>query len=82
MKKNDYINAILHAFAHVSPLRDYFLLNEPKSHFSEIVVRFGNLIRKMWNLKAFKGQVSPHELIQVTRSYRVQQLNRLGSIKS
>ncbi len=28
------------------------------------VNRFGSLIRKMWNPKAFKRHVSPHELIQ------------------
>lgn len=29
-----------------------------------LVCRFSALIRKMWNPKAFKGQVSPHELLQ------------------
>lgn len=28
-------------------------------------MRFGMLVRKMWNPRAFKGQVSPHELLQV-----------------
>lgn len=31
-----------------------------------IVTRFGALVRKMWNPRAFKGQVSPHELLQVS----------------
>lgn len=26
--------------------------------------RFSTLVRKIWNPKAFKGQVSPHELLQ------------------
>lgn len=30
-----------------------------------LVERFGALVRKMWNPRAFKGQVSPHELLQV-----------------
>jgi U4/U6.U5 tri-snRNP-associated protein 2 len=28
------------------------------------VQRFSILVRKIWNPKAFKGQVSPHELLQ------------------
>lgn len=29
-----------------------------------IVCRFSALVRKIWNPRAFKGQVSPHELVQ------------------
>lgn len=32
---------------------------------SELVKRFSTLVRKIWNPSAFKGQVSPHELLQV-----------------
>ncbi|PWN47726.1 cysteine proteinase [Violaceomyces palustris] len=31
---------------------------------SELVKRFGALMRKIWNARAFKGQVSPHEFLQ------------------
>ncbi|CAB4412112.1 unnamed protein product [Rhizophagus irregularis] len=31
---------------------------------SQLVQRFSTLVRKIWNPKAFKGQVSPHELLQ------------------
>lgn len=31
---------------------------------SLLVQRFGELVRKMWNPRAFKGQVSPHEFMQ------------------
>jgi hypothetical protein len=31
---------------------------------SLLVVRFGELIRKLWNRHNFKGQVSPHEFMQ------------------
>ncbi|TPX32034.1 hypothetical protein SmJEL517_g04779 [Synchytrium microbalum] len=64
IKANDYVNVIVQSFAHVKPLRDYFLLGDVPSSASELVKRFGMLIRKMWNPKAFKGQVSPHELLQ------------------
>jgi len=60
------MNAILQSLVHVTPLRDYFILdprpNQPGA--SELVKRFGMLCRKMWNPRAFKGQVSPHELLQ------------------
>ncbi|KAJ3413596.1 U4/U6.U5 tri-snRNP-associated protein 2 [Chytridiales sp. JEL 0842] len=63
IKANDYVNVIIQALAHVKPLRDYFL-DESKYKGNELVKRFGILMRKIWNPKAFKGQVSPHELLQ------------------
>lgn len=63
IKANDYINVIIQALSHIAPLRDFFLLKEPTST-SELCQRFGLLMRKMWNPRAFKGQVSPHELLQ------------------
>jgi U4/U6.U5 tri-snRNP-associated protein 2 len=45
--------------------RDYFLW--PANYVnckSELVVRFGEVVRKAWNPRAFKGQVSPHEFLQ------------------
>lgn len=63
IKKNDYINVIIQALVHIKPLRDYFLLND-KASKSELADRFGMLTRKIWNPRAFKGQVSPHELLQ------------------
>ncbi|KAJ1551168.1 hypothetical protein HK096_002762 [Nowakowskiella sp. JEL0078] len=63
IKSNDYVNVLVQAFAHVKPLRDHFLLHDLKTS-SELVNRFGMLIRKMWNPRAFKGQVSPHEFLQ------------------
>ena len=64
IKDNDYINVIVQGLAHVKLIRDYFLLNASQKDASELVKRFGVLIRKIWSSNAFKGQVSPHELIQ------------------
>ncbi|KAM0789092.1 hypothetical protein ACM66B_003150 [Microbotryomycetes sp. NB124-2] len=66
IKANSYMNAILHALVHVIPLRDYFILDPlPSSpEATELVKRFSMFCRKVWNPKAFKGQVSPHELLQ------------------
>ena len=65
IKANDYVNVIIQALAHIPPLRDFFILEEfDKQQRSQLVQRFGTLVRKIWNPCAFKGQVSPHELLQ------------------
>ena len=63
LKANDYFNVIVHALAHVPPLRNYFML-EDLSSSPQLAQRFGTLIRKIWNPRAFKSHVSPHELLQ------------------
>ncbi|KAK9845987.1 hypothetical protein WJX81_007744 [Elliptochloris bilobata] len=65
MKANDYANVVVQALARVTPLRDFFLL--PANYAacrSPLVQRFGELLRKAWNTRNFKGQVSPHEFMQ------------------
>ncbi len=62
--KNDYVNAVVQALVHVPTIRDYFLLQGEEEGKSELVKRFGALVRKMWNPRAFKAQVSPHEFLQ------------------
>ncbi|KAI8969279.1 hypothetical protein BDF20DRAFT_907974 [Mycotypha africana] len=65
IKANDYVNVVVQALAHVPSIRDYFILEDfEKKGGTQLVCRFSSLIRKMWNPKAFKGQVSPHELLQ------------------
>uniref|UniRef100_A0A915C8Y5 ubiquitinyl hydrolase 1 n=2 Tax=Ascarididae TaxID=6250 RepID=A0A915C8Y5_PARUN len=74
IKANDYENVILHALSHVPPLRNYFLREEnyagikrpPGDKLSLLPKRFGELIRKLWNPKAFKAHVSPHEMLQAS----------------
>ena len=63
IKENDYLNAVVQALAHVSPLRNYLLL-EDFSKAPELVKRTSILFRKIWNPRAFKSHVSPHELLQ------------------
>ncbi|KAI9105745.1 hypothetical protein DFS34DRAFT_27631 [Phlyctochytrium arcticum] len=63
IKANDFVNVVVQAFIHVRPLRDHFLLTQSEEG-SELVRRFGMLTRKIWNTRAFKGQVSPHEFLQ------------------
>ncbi|KAH6892280.1 hypothetical protein B0T10DRAFT_483493 [Thelonectria olida] len=63
IKENDYLNVIVQALSHVAPLRNYFLL-EDFSNKPELVKRCSIIIRKIWNPRAFKAHVSPHELLQ------------------
>ncbi|KAG4413962.1 hypothetical protein IFR04_012929, partial [Cadophora malorum] len=63
IKENDYFNVVVQALSHVPPLRNYFML-EDFSSSPELVKRLSILIRKIWNPRAFKSHVSPHELLQ------------------
>ncbi|KAE9360678.1 U4/U6.U5 tri-snRNP-associated protein 2 [Phytophthora fragariae] len=66
LKHTDYINVVVQALAHVPPLRDFFLANAAttKKVKSKLVLRFGELLRKMWSPHNFKNTISPHELVQ------------------
>lgn len=62
---NDYFNVVFQALAHVSHLRDYFLWPENYQHCkSELVSRFGILLRKLWSPHNYRNLVTPHELLQ------------------
>ncbi|KAI9815841.1 MAG: hypothetical protein M1826_001939 [Phylliscum demangeonii] len=63
IKDNDYLNVVVHALAHVPPLRNFFMLEELSSK-PQLAQRFSILVRKIWNPRAFKSHVSPHELLQ------------------
>ena len=63
IKANDYLNVVAQALAHVSPLRNFLML-EDLSTRPQLAKQFSILVRKIWNPKAFKSHVSPHELMQ------------------
>ncbi|PHH91899.1 hypothetical protein CDD83_9842 [Cordyceps sp. RAO-2017] len=63
IKDNDYFNVVVQALSHVPPLRNYLLLDDFSAK-SELVKRCSILFRKIWNPRAFKAHVSPHELLQ------------------
>ncbi|KXT13138.1 hypothetical protein AC579_5637 [Pseudocercospora musae] len=63
IKANDYLNVVVQALSHVVPLRNFLMLEDLTSK-SELIKRFSIMVRKIWNPKAFKSHVSPHELIQ------------------
>eukprot|EP00656_Telonema_subtile_P005449 TRINITY_DN1247_c0_g2_i3.p2 TRINITY_DN1247_c0_g2~~TRINITY_DN1247_c0_g2_i3.p2 ORF type:complete len:352 (+),score=142.86 TRINITY_DN1247_c0_g2_i3:895-1950(+) len=65
LKLTDYANVVLQSLCRVPLLRDFFL--KPSNYAdckSPLPHRFGDFVRKVWNTKNFKGQVSPHELMQ------------------
>ena len=64
IKRNDYMNVVIHSLLHVQPLRDYLLLSNFTGKESELVKRFASLAKKVWNPRLFKSQVSPHEFLQ------------------
>ena len=63
IKANDYFNVVIQALAHIPPLRNFFMLEDLSSR-TELIQRFSVLVRKIWNTRAFKAHVSPHELLQ------------------
>ncbi|KAL3426843.1 ubiquitin carboxyl-terminal hydrolase [Phlyctema vagabunda] len=63
IKENDYFNVVVQALSHVPPLRNFFMLEDFSSK-PELIKRVSILFRKIWNPRAFKSHVSPHELLQ------------------
>lgn len=70
LKYNDYCNVIFQALSHITPLRNYFLVQSNYALTRQgderylLAQRFGELIRKLWNPRNFKAHVSPHEMLQ------------------
>ncbi|VFQ62623.1 unnamed protein product [Cuscuta campestris] len=65
IKETDFVNVTIQSLMRVTPLRNFFLIPENYQHIkSPLVHRFGELTRKIWHARNFKGQVSPHEFLQ------------------
>lgn len=66
MKGNDYANVVIQALNRVAPIRNFFLNTEnTKFMKGRLLQAWAELVQKLWNPRAFKGHVSPHELMQV-----------------
>ncbi|ODQ52621.1 cysteine proteinase [Saitoella complicata NRRL Y-17804] len=63
IKANDYVNVILQLLTHAPPIRNFFLLSPQITN--GLPGALGALTRKIWNRHAFKGHISPHEILQV-----------------
>lgn len=64
IKRNDYMNVIIHSLLHIPPLRDHLLLSAVRGKEPELLKRFAALAKKVWNPRLFKSQVSPHDFLQ------------------
>eukprot|EP00871_Galdieria_phlegrea_P000926 jgi/Galph1/1834/GphlegSOOS_G514.1 len=63
----DYINVILQALVRITPLRNFFLLycmQKPQATEFPLLASFTEFVRKFWNPRPFRSQLSPHELVQ------------------
>jgi len=68
------VNVILQALAHVVPVRDFFL--QPHKYEEKVertaqgplVLRFGEVVRRLWSKDNFKSTVSPHDFLQEAAS--------------
>ncbi|XXG81923.1 hypothetical protein AAC387_Pa09g2453 [Persea americana] len=65
IKETDFVNVTIQSLMRVTPLRNFFLIPENYQICkSPLVHRYGELTRKIWHARNFKGQVSPHEFLQ------------------
>jgi U4/U6.U5 tri-snRNP-associated protein 2 len=68
------VNVILQALAHVVPVRDFFLQPHKyeekveRSPQGPLVLRFGEVVRRLWSKDNFKSTVSPHDFLQEAAS--------------
>jgi len=69
IKNTDWLNVCVQALIRIPPIRNFFLIKQNYAQNKSLLVqRFGELLCKMWNFRAFKGHVSPHELLQAISS--------------
>lgn len=81
IKHTDFINVAVQALVHVPPFRNFFIVDTNYKKCTDLLVlRFGELVRKIYNAKNFKDHVDPHELLQaiVTVSEKKFQIGVLG----
>ncbi|CAH8355030.1 unnamed protein product [Eruca vesicaria subsp. sativa] len=65
IQNTDFVNVTIQSLMRVTPLRNFFLIPDNYQHCkTPLVHRFGELTRKVWHARNFKGHVSPHEFLQ------------------
>ncbi|MCO5572923.1 hypothetical protein L7F22_026684 [Adiantum nelumboides] len=64
IKETDFVNVTIQCLMRVTPLRNFFLISENYQMCkSTLVHRFGELTRKIWHPRNFKGQVALKNLL-------------------
>ncbi|KAJ2607839.1 U4 U6.U5 tri-snRNP-associated protein [Coemansia sp. RSA 1365] len=64
IKHNSYMNAVVQALAHITPIRDALLLLPHLDEQPVLLQKVAGLVRKMWHPRLFRAHVSPHEFVQ------------------
>jgi len=77
LSKTDYISTTVQSLCHVRPLRDYFLrcselslygsvhnVNVQSGEVGCLVLRFGEVVRKVWSGGRFRVALDPQDLVQ------------------
>lgn len=66
LKRTDFCNAIIQSLCAVIPLRNWLLLLDLShvQNYDPVLQTLGELMRKIFNARNFKGIVSPHEFLQ------------------
>ncbi|EGC30071.1 hypothetical protein DICPUDRAFT_41968 [Dictyostelium purpureum] len=76
LKNTSYVNVIIQSLARIPTIRDYLLdFNNISNCKSILVQSFSELLRKIWNPRNFKPQVSPHELLQAIQNASQKKFN-------
>lgn len=62
IKLNDWLNVCVQALVRIPMLRDFFLFQKNYENCKSLLVHsFGELVRKMWNPRSFRGRAKPRE---------------------
>nr|CAJ20366.1 ubiquitin carboxyl-terminal hydrolase, putative [Toxoplasma gondii RH] len=66
LKRTDFCNAMIQSLCTVVPLRNWLLLLDLShvQNYDPVLQTLGELMRKIFNARNFKGIVSPHEFLQ------------------
>ena len=74
----DAANVTVQALARVGPLRDWCLTQggAGTAPLPPLAAAFSELVKKMWNPRAFKGHASPHEFLVACGAVAVRYVSR------
>lgn len=64
IKSISYANVCLHLLVHIQPLRNVLLTGDYSRGASPLLRALSEAARKIWNPRAFKALLSPHEFMQ------------------
>lgn len=64
IKLNSHANVCLHLLIHINPIRDILLTRDFTLCSSPLLRSLSEAARKVWNPRAFKALLSPHEFMQ------------------